>query len=340
MEEISFCCSSLAREATSSAAPTTTRRRGKARPANERRRRRQEAWRERKNNSAAAPAASAAMRIAAAPAPAASAAMRIAAAPAARAAMRIAAASDTTRAPGPADMTVATAAEFQLAVTAPANSAVEKVTEAAPIAAAGAVNPGIAAIAMHLATPAVTRAEEGAAATSKTGVARVQKAAPPAKRKKSSAEATRASARASVISRKREASGSLESPEKIRDLRPVDQLNESFKIDLEDPALQREKESDEKETEEKETEEKETAEEKETVEEKEDEEEEKRERKEEAQKPKLQPPPPPPPWSKYFSKNSFRVICVKCFEGNHHVRAPYCVHCDNELGTDVYRNFY
>ena len=217
MEEISFCCSSLAREATSSAAPTTTRRRGKARPANKRRRRRQEAWRERKNNSAAAPApaASAAMRIAAAPAPAASAAMRIAAAPAARAAMRIAAASDTTRAPGPADMTVATAAEFQLAVTAPANSAVEKVTEAAPIAAAGAVNPGIAAIAMHLATPAVTRAEEGAAATSKTGVARVQKAAPPAKRKKSSAEATRASARASVISRRREASGSLESPEKI-----------------------------------------------------------------------------------------------------------------------------
>ena len=247
--------------------------------------------------------------------------------------MRIAAASDTTRAPGPADMTVATAAEFQLAVTAPANSAVEKVTEAAPIAAAGAVNPGIAAIAMHLATPAVTRAEEGAAATSKTGVARVQKAAPPAKRKKSSAEATRASARASVISRKREASGSLESPEKIRDLRPQDQLNESFKIDLEDPALQREEESDEKETEEKETEEKETAEEKEMVEEKADEE-------EEAQKPKLQPPPPPPPWSKYFSKNSFRVICVKCFEGNHHVRAPYCVHCDNELGTDVYRNFY
>jgi len=243
--------------------------------------------------------------------------------------MRIAATSDTTRAPGSADMTVATAAEFQLAVTAPANSAVEKVTEAAPIAAAGAVNPGIAAIAMHLATPAVTRAEEGAAATSKTEVARVQKAAPPAKRKKSSAEATRASARASVISRKREASGSLESPEKIRDLRPVDQLNESFKIDLEDPALQREEESDEKETEEKET-----------AEEKEDEEEEKRERKEEAQKPKLQPPPPPPPWSKYFSKNSFRVICVKCFEGNHHVRAPYCVHCDNELGTDVYRNFY
>jgi hypothetical protein len=149
MEEISFCCSSLAREATSSAAPSTTRRRGKARPANERRRRRQEAWRERKNNFAAAsaPAASPAVRIAAAPAPAAS------------AAMRIAAASDTTRAPGPADMTVATAAEFQLAVTAPANSAVEKVPEAAPIAAAGAVNPGIAAIAMHLATPAVTRAE-------------------------------------------------------------------------------------------------------------------------------------------------------------------------------------
>jgi hypothetical protein len=30
----------------------------------------------------------------------------------------------------------------------------------------------------------------------------------------------------------------------------------------------------------------------------------------------------------------------KCFEGNHHVRAPYCFHCGNELGTDVYRNFY
>ncbi len=42
----------------------------------------------------------------------------------------------------------------------------------------------------------------------------------------------------------------------------MDQLNESFKIDFEDPALQREEESDEKETEENETEEKETAEEK------------------------------------------------------------------------------
>jgi hypothetical protein len=51
-------------------------------------------------------------------------------------------------------------------------------------------------------------------------------------------------------------------------------------------------------------------------------------------------PPPPPPWSKYFSKNSLRVICSKCFAGNHHVRAPYCVHCDDELETDVYRNFY
>jgi hypothetical protein len=50
--------------------------------------------------------------------------------------------------------------------------------------------------------------------------------------------------------------------------------------------------------------------------------------------------PPPPPWSKYFSKNSLRVICSTCFAGNHHVRAPYCVHCDDELETDVYRNFY
>jgi hypothetical protein len=33
----------------------------------------------------------------------------------------------------------------------------------------------------------------------------------------------------------------------------VDQLNKSFKIDLEDPALLREEESDEKETEDKET---------------------------------------------------------------------------------------
>ncbi len=86
--------------------------------------------------------------------------------------------------------------------------------------------------------------------------------------------------RASVISRRRrrrKARGSLESPEKIWDLSPLNQLNKSFKIDLEDPTLEWEEESDEKETEE-------TAEEKEMEEEKKDEEEVKREGKEEAQK--------------------------------------------------------
>ena len=61
---------------------------------------------------------------------------------------------------------------------------------------------------------------------------------------------------------------------------------------------------------------------------------------EEELEPLMRTPPPPPPWSKFFSRNDLRVICATCFKGNHHMRAPYCVQCDNDLETDVYRNFY
>jgi hypothetical protein len=40
------------------------------------------------------------------------------------------------------------------------------------------------------------------------------------------------------------------------------------------------------------------------------------------------------------SMPSYLLICSKCFAGNHHVRAPYCLHCDDKLQTDVFRNFY
>ncbi len=55
------------------------------------------------------------------------------------------------------------------------------------------------------------------------------------------------------------------------------------------------------------------------------------EKKTEKKEAEAKSPPAPPPWSKYFPKNSLRVICSTCFAGNHHVRAPYCVHCDDEL---------
>jgi hypothetical protein len=139
---------------------------------------------------------------------------------------------------------------------------------------------------------------------------------------------------AAAIAKKREAKllSAMESPENIRGQTADEQMVPSYRIEFEDPGMQQERESEEEREEEREDEreEEEIADENERAEEKET------EKKEDEAK----SPPLPPPWSKYFSKNSLRVICSTCFAGNHHVRAPYCVHCDDELETDVYRNFY
>jgi hypothetical protein len=165
---------------------------------------------------------------------------------------------------------------------------------------------------------------------------------------------TRASARAAAIAKKREAKhlSGMDSPENIRGQTADEQMVRSYRIEFEDPGMQQEKDSEEEREEEmedkrederegeredeREDEREEEREEEEITEEKERAEEKKTEKKEAEAK----SPPPPPPWSKYFSKNSLRVICSTCFAGNHHVRAPYCVHSDDELETDVYRNFY
>jgi hypothetical protein len=159
-----------------------------------------------------------------------------------------------------------------------------------------------------------------AASTVKTGVATAQTAPPPAKRLKVSVAATRASARAAVVAKRRDPEFSLESPEILRGHSCEGQLNESLRI--ESQVMQREEEEEKDESMEKEKEK------------------EREEQKENEPQAELKPPPPPPPWSKFFSHNSLRVLCTKCFQGNHHVRAPYCVQCDNEFETDVYRNFY
>ena len=129
--------------------------------------------------------------------------------------------------------------------------------------------------------------------------AAAQATAPPAKRLKASLGATRASARAAAIAKKREAKhlSAMESPENIRGQTADQQMVPSYRIEFEDPGMQQERESEEEreeEREEKGEEEEEIAEEKERPEEKEAE---------------AKSPPPPPPWSKYFSKNSLRVIC-------------------------------
>ena len=150
--------------------------------------------------------------------------------------------------------------------------------------------------------------------------------------------ATRASARAAAIAKKREAKhlGGMESPENSRGQTADEHMVRSYRIEFEDPGMQQEKESEEEREDQREEEREDEREEEEMAEETERAEEKKTEKKGAEAK----SPPPPPPWSKYFSKNSLRVICSTCFAGNHHVRAPYCVHCDDELETDVYRNFY
>jgi hypothetical protein len=140
----------------------------------------------------------------------------------------------------------------------------------------------------------------------------------------------------------------MESPENIRGPTADEQMVRSYRIEFEDPGMQQEKESEEEREDQREEEmEEEREDQREEEMEEEREEEEMAEEKERAEEKKTEKkeaeaksPPPPPPWSKYFSKNSLRVICSTCFAGNHHVRAPYCVHCDDELETDVYRNFY
>ncbi len=94
--------------------------------------------------------------------------------------------------------------------------------------------------------PAATRAAyTGAAATG----AAVQEAAPPAKRRKPAVCASRASARSSFLSKRRDrclsGSSPLESPDKVRGM---EEFNDSFRIELEDDELQRE-EMEEKEME-------------------------------------------------------------------------------------------
>jgi hypothetical protein len=99
--------------------------------------------------------------------------------------------------------------------------------------------------------PAATRAASTGAAV--TGAA-IQEAALPAKRRKPSVCASRASARYAVVSKRRDRclSGSfpLESPEKVRGM---EEFNDNFRSELEDDELQRE-EMEEKEMEEKEME--------------------------------------------------------------------------------------
>ncbi len=201
-----------------------------------------------------------------------------------------------------------------------------------------------AAVADAVRGEATASAISPAAAVEKAGAtpatAAAQATAPPAKRLKVSLGATRASARAAAIAKKREAKhlSGMESPENIRGPTADEQMVRSYRIEFKDPGMQQEKESEEEREDLREEEREDEREEEEIAEEKERAEEKKTEKKEAEAK----SPPPPPPWSKYFSKNSLRVICSTCFAGpgNHHVRAPYCVHCDDELETDVYRNFY
>ena len=200
------------------------------------------------------------------------------------------------------------------AATAPAATAAVESTAVAEVPTAAATAPAATAAARN------AGAAMEAASTVKTGVATAQTAPPPAKRLKVSVAATRASARAAVVAKRRDPEFSLESPEILRGHSCEGQLNESLRI--ESQVMQREEEEEKDESMEKEKEK------------------EREEQKENEPQAELKPPPPPPPWSKFFSHNSLRVLCTKCFQGNHHVRAPYCVQCDNEFETDVYRNFY
>ncbi len=147
--------------------------------------------------------------------------------------------------------------------------------------------------------------------------AAAQATAPSAKHLKVSLGATRASARAAAIAKQREAIqakhlSSMESPENIRGQTVDEQMVRSYRIEFEDPREEKESEEErEKESqEEREDEREDEKEEEEIAEEKERAEEKKTEKKE-----KKTSPPPPPPWSKYFSKNSLRVICPTCFAG-------------------------
>ena len=192
------------------------------------------------------------------------------------------------------------------AITPPAATGTGLVPASLPAVARAAVADAVrgeatATAISSAAAAGTTAAVEKAGATPATAAA--QATAPPAKHLKVSLGATRASARAAAIAKKREVKhlSGMESPENIRGQTADEQMVRSYRIEFEDPGMQQEKESEEESEEEREEEE--IAEEKERAEEK----------KTEKKEAEAKSPPPPPPWSKYFSKNSLKVICSTCF---------------------------
>jgi hypothetical protein len=165
-------------------------------------------------------------------------------------------------------------------------------------AATGAAATGAAAKEAAATEAAATRAAARGAAV--LGAA----PPPPAKRLKSAAFVSRASARSAVVSKRREGrlSGSfaLESPEKILG---IEEMDEDLSFQFEDGELQREEEKEEQE-----------------VEEQREEEEDVDEQREEDEKPAHRPLKPSLPSQQGFT-------CSSCLSRNHFTAYPFCVCC-------------
>jgi hypothetical protein len=143
--------------------------------------------------------------------------------------------------------------------------------------------------------------------------AAVMGAAPPAKRLKSVAFASRGSARSAVVSMRREdglsGRSALESPEKIRG---IEEMDEELSVHFEYGEIQREDEEREEEKDEEKDEEKE--------EEREEEEEDAKEQREEYEKSVHGPLK-----SSLSSQQGF--TCSGCLSRNHDTAYPFCVCC-------------
>ena len=157
-----------------------------------------------------------------------------------------------------------------------------------------------------------------------TGAA-VMGAAPPAKRLKSAAFASRGSARSAVVSKRREGGlsgrSALESPEKIRG---IEEMDEELSFQLEYGEIQREDEEREEEREEEKEEEKDEEKDEEKEEEREEEEEDAKEQREEYEKPVHGPLK-----SSLPSQQGFTCSC--CLSRNHDTAYPFCVCCGSEV---------
>jgi hypothetical protein len=179
-------------------------------------------------------------------------------------------------------------------------------------AATGAAATGAAAQEAAATEVAATRAAA-------TGAA-VLGAAPPAKRLKSAAFASRASARSAVVSKRREGclSGSfaLELPEKIRG---IEEMDEDLSFQFEDGELQREEEKEEEEEEEAEEQREE-----EEAEEQREEEEDVDKQREEDEKRTHRPVRPSLPSQQGFT-------CSSCLSRNHFTAYPFCVCCGYKI---------